>query len=317
MSTKQMLRWAAPRRILLATDLTDLDFVLPVAIEHALEHRAELKIAHIFPGPNMSMIDPVLLVFADSGRLYRAAEKQLLRAVSEAQAANVSCSTQLATGNTVDELIKLAHTWKADRLIAGSHGLEKFHLHVLGSVAESLFHRIEVPVLAVGPKSAAKKQQPERRRRIVFATSLGRDSRRMAEFALSVAENSGASIWLIHAVPNMVPAHPTAVPILAHASTMMQDLLTARAVRNCQPVCEVSHGQPAEAILDAARSHEADLIIVGASAHSAFDARFVPGTAYRVLCEAPCPVLVLKEGSAPIRESKPVQAESPSRAALH
>jgi hypothetical protein len=39
------------------------------------------------------------------------------------------------------------------------------------------------------------------------------------------------------------------------------------------------------------------MIILGASAHSAFDPRFIPGIAYRVLCESACPVLVLKQGS--------------------
>ncbi len=297
MSTRKIQVWARPRRILLATDLIDLDFTLPVAIQQALEHKAEIKVAHILPNPDISIIDPVLLVYADSDRLNRSVEKQLEQVVSRVKAVNIPCSAHLLAGDTVNELINLAHTWKADRLIAGSHGKEKFHLHILGSVAESLFHRIEIPVLAVGPKSASKKQPANHHRRIVFAASLDHDSRRMAEFALSIAENSGAEIWLMHAIPNVVQAHPTTAPVHEYAIRMLQDLLTVKTMRKSQPVCEVIYGQPAEAILKSAGTHDADMIILGASAHSAFDARFIPGTAYRVLCEAPCPVLVLKQES--------------------
>jgi nucleotide-binding universal stress UspA family protein len=298
MSTEQILEWARPRRILLATDLTDLAFTLPIAMPQAMEHNAELKIAHILPNPDVSIIDPVLLVYADSDRLYRAAERQLEKVVSQVQEeAHIRCSTHLAAGDAVDELVNVARIWKADRLIAGSHGKEKFHLHILGSVAESLFHRIEIPVLAVGPKSATKKASARRRKRIVFAASLDHDSRRIAEFALNVADHIGAEIWLTHAIPNVVPAHPTTGPVHEYAMRMLQDLLTVKTVRKFQPVCEVVYGQPADAILESARSHEADLIILGASAHSAFDPRFIPGTAYRVLCEATCPVLALKQES--------------------
>lgn len=298
MSMNQLRAWANPRRILLATDLTDLGFTLPIAKQQALAYKAELLIVHILPDPNASLIDPVLMIYCDPERTRKSAETKLQNVVAETQAAGIPSSFHLVAGDTVKEIIKRSREWKADRLIAGSHGKTKFHLHILGSIAESLFHHIDIPVLAVGPKAVPGESSVRRHMRIVFAASLDHDSRRMAEFALSVAEIHGADIVLLHVLRNGVPEHPTTDPIRANADRMLKELLTVRPVGKSRPVCEVVYGQSAESILAYAKRHAADMMILGASAHSAFDARFIPGTAYRVLCESLCPVLVLKHESA-------------------
>ncbi len=298
MSTRQTLIWAGPRRILLATNLTDLNFILPVAIQQALAYGAELLIAHILPDPNASLIDPVLMVYCEPDRMQKSAEATLKEAIATATNAGIRCSSHLIAGDVSKEIIKIAREWKADRLIAGSHGKEKFHLHILGSIAESLFHHIEIPVLAIGPQALPAKNSAKDRMRIVFATSLDQNSRSMAEFALSVAENHRADISFLYVIPEISQAHPSAARVTDYAEIMLEELLNIRPHKKCTPICEVLHGQPAKAILEYARQYFADMIILGASAHSAFNARFIPGTAYRVLCESPCPVLVLKQDSA-------------------
>lgn len=298
MPARQIEVWAAPRRILLATNLTDLKFTLPVAMQQAKAYKAELRIAHILPDPNASLIDPVLMVYAEPDRLNKAAERTIKEALEAVAKAGIQGSSHLIAGNIAEEIIKIAREWKADRLIAGSHGKEKFHQHILGSVAESLFHQIDIPVLAIGPHTAPEKSAAKDRMRIVFAVSLNHDSRRMAEFALNVAENHSADISLLYVIPEIAEGHPSAARVIGYAQNMLKDLLSVTPLEKCRPACEVLHGQPAKAILDYARQHSADMIILGASAHAAFDTRFIPGTAYRVLCDSLCPVLVLKQDSA-------------------
>lgn len=298
MSTRQLKKWACPRRILLATDLVDLGFILPVAIQQALAYKAELRIVHILPDPNISPIGPVPEISGASDWMRKYAKDKLEKAVAMAAGSAVQCSSHVASGNVVTEIMKIVVDWKADRLVTGSQGREKSHLHILGSVAESIFHRVEVPVLAIGPHAASKKKVLKDRMRIVFATPLDHDSRRMAEFALNVAENHHADISLLHVSPEIAHGHPSAARVTEYASKMLQDLLNVRTIRRCRPACEVVYGQPAESILEYSQQHSADMIVLGTSAHSAFDSRFIPGIAYRVLCGSPCPVLVLKQGSA-------------------
>ncbi len=297
MSNKQIREWAHPRHILLATDLADLGFTLPIARQQAVAHQAELQIVHVLPDPNATLIDPSLMVYFDAGGMRKSAETTLERVVAEAKATGVNCSFHLVAGETVREILQVVGEWKADRLIAGSHGKSKVHPHILGSVAESLFHRIDIPVLGVGPKAVSRDISVAEHPRILFAASLDQNSRRMAEFALSVAEARGATLTLLHVLQNLVPGHPTTISASGYANRMLQGLLTTRQIRKCKVACDVAYGQPAESILAYAKHHQADMIILGASAHSAFNPKFLPGAAYRVLCEAHCPVLVLKEAS--------------------
>jgi nucleotide-binding universal stress UspA family protein len=297
MSNKQFRDWIHPRRILLATDLTDLGFTLPIARQQALAYKAELRIIHVLPDPTSSPIDPVLMVYFDAAGMQKSAEATLDRIIAETKAESIRCSYQLATGHTVKEILAAASEWKADRLIAGSHGKAKFHHHILGSIAESLFHQIDIPVLAVGPKAVPSDASAPGHPRIVFAAALDHSSGRIAEFALSVAEKHGADITLLHVLQNVVPEHPTTISARGYANRMLEDLLAVKPIRKAHASCEVAYGQPAESILGYAKHHAADMILLGASAHSAFNPRFIPGIAYRVLCEAHCPVLVLKEES--------------------
>ncbi|MES2222946.1 MAG: universal stress protein [Acidobacteriota bacterium] len=297
MSNKQFREWTHPRRILLATDLSDLGFTLPIAKQQALIYKAELRIIHVLPDPTSSPIDPVLMVYFDTAGMQRSAETTLGKVLAETKAEGIKCSFHLATGQTVKAILAAAAEWKADRLIAGSHGKAKFHHHILGSVAESLFHQIDIPVIAVGPKALPSESSSTAHTRIVFAAALDAGSSRIAEFALSVAEKHSADITLLHVLQNVVPEHPTTISARGYASRMLETLLTLRPVRKAHASCEVAYGQPAEAILAYAKHHNADMILLGASAHSAFNPRFIPGIAYRVLCEAHCPVLVLKEES--------------------
>jgi len=304
MSTRQLQKWACPRRILLATSLADLGFILPVAIQQALTYKAELRIVHILPDPKAYPIGSVPEVSYDSDWTQKTAQAKLEKAVAAAANSAVRCSSHLAVGHVVTEIMKIAVDWKADRLVTGSQGRGKSHLHILGSVAESIFHRVEVPVLAIGPHVASKKRVLKDRMRVVFATPLDHGSRRMAEFALNVAEKHHADISLLHVSPEIAQGHPSAARVTEYAKRMLQDLLRVRTIHRCRPTCEVAYGQPAEIILQYAEQHSADMIILGASAHSAFDSRFIPGIAYRVLCESPCPVLVLKQGLAWISASQ-------------
>src|SRR5665213_176503 len=98
MPTKQIQRWASPRRILLATDLSDLEFTLPVAMQQALAYKAELKVAHILPNSIISVIDPVLMVNSEPDRMRKRAEKLLEQVVIRVKAVGIECSLHLVEG---------------------------------------------------------------------------------------------------------------------------------------------------------------------------------------------------------------------------
>lgn len=291
---EQLQAWARPSRILLATDLTDLDYLLPASIAQAKAYQAELLIVHVLPDAGHSPIDPSQMVYCEPDRMRERARRSLTGAVEAAAAVGVTCSSLLLHGDTVDEIAKTVAQWKVTRLVAGSHGTRKFLLQILGSVAASLFHRVEIPIMAIGPNAGQDHEPVEMRVRVVAGIALDDHSERLARFALNVAEQHQASLSLVRVIPKILRAHPSAVEVLECSKQTLETLLDGKERSISSVDCEVLQGQTVDAIVDYARQAGASLVILGASAHSTFNEHFMPGTAYRVLCEAPCPVLVLK-----------------------
>jgi len=136
---------------------------------------------------------------------------------------------------------------------------------------------------------------------IVVGTSLRTGSDAVVGAAADIARELGASLTILHSLPSeaLVPRFGTSW----HESEfhrrwfeMQRDELAAQIERLgiAGPVSSrVASGSAHRAILEAAESCGADLIVIGASDRGRF-ARFLGGTADRVLRQAHCPVLVVR-----------------------
>lgn len=80
--------------------------------------------------------------------------------------------------------------------------------------------------------------QTNERMHIVFATALDHDSKRMAEFSLSVAEKHAADITFFHITPAIVQGHPSARHTTSDAEKLLEDLLCTRPIKRCRPARE-------------------------------------------------------------------------------
>jgi nucleotide-binding universal stress UspA family protein len=96
----------------------------------------------------------------------------------------------------------------------------------------------------------------------------------MPEAIEEVREETGVAARRFHAVVN-------------RARTMAQE-------RNVELKAHVLAGHPVRDIVDLAGDLKADLLVVGASGHSALYDRMVGSRADRLVHLAPCPVLVVK-----------------------
>ncbi len=288
-----------PSRILLATDLTDLKQTLPTATKYALKFNAELKLAHVLPDVKTPDIDPYLLVHADREAVQHYAETILKDAVKAATKAGVKCTWITRTGQVADTIRQMVQEWNPDRVIVGSHGAQKFQQKLLGSVAEAIFREIEVPVLAIGPAVLRGERPSAKRPRLLFATALDRESRVVTESVLECARMHQADLTMLHVIPNIAKAHPSALRVRAYAERIFEEILSGIGAEGTRPSCMIERGQIIETILRVARQGHFDLLLLGAVSGSSFRREIMPGTAYGVICGAPCPVLVLKNVSDP------------------
>jgi nucleotide-binding universal stress UspA family protein len=287
-------RWIRPSRILLATDLTDLERTLPIAIHQSRIYGADLMIAHVLPNFVSPPAAPSLLVYSHPETFRDQAERLLTAACAQAQSEGVRCSSRLLTGDVAEQIDAAAEEWRAERVIVGSHGEAKFCLGILGSVSERLFHRLAVPVLAVGPKTVQHSPTPSASMRVLAPTSLKRESRAVLQFAGEFAAAHQAEITLLHVVPEAPDHHPSANRVASYARQMLEEF-SPSAAQVGKPACVVDKGNPITAILRHAKAGDFDMILLGSISSSSFLPALVPGTVYGILCGARCPVLILKQ----------------------
>jgi nucleotide-binding universal stress UspA family protein len=103
-------------------------------------------------------------------------------------------------GAPVDALLGFVHAEPGRVLCLSSHGRTGLRRALLGSVAEQLVRRAEVPVLVVGPDVPIR-PPVVLPRTIVVAVGSGRDSHGVAELARAWAPLLGAKVELVHVGP--------------------------------------------------------------------------------------------------------------------
>lgn len=148
---------------------------------------------------------------------------------------------------------------------------------------------------------------------ILVATDFGDSSRAALSYAGDVAKVFSSTLHIVHVVPDFA-ARDLPLPAIGHDLQALQQqredearqqleasLDTEMKTRGATIAMLVSNS-PANAILEYARSHQMDAIVMGTHGRSGFADLFMGAVAQHVVRHAPCPVLTLRD--APVRRSE-------------
>ncbi len=140
-------------------------------------------------------------------------------------------------------------------------------------------------------------------KRIMVATGGSPWSTRAVEYAVNLARELGAQLYILHVVtsPSLISELLASVPfdrelkergekILDEASALARD----RGI-NCETILKT--GSVAENIVMAAAEKDVDLLVLGSRGEKGLMRGGLGSTASKVAASAPCPVLILKETS--------------------
>jgi nucleotide-binding universal stress UspA family protein len=143
---------------------------------------------------------------------------------------------------------------------------------------------------------------------LLVSVDFSAATRAVIDTALELAAPAGAKLILHHTlVPALVTTeYGLGVEMLREAELMsekaarhqlehLEDELTAR---GADAATVLTHGSAAPCILEAAKKHRADLIVLGSHGHTAFYDLIVGSTTHAVLKKAACPVLVVPPAAA-------------------
>jgi nucleotide-binding universal stress UspA family protein len=292
-------RWAHPAILLVATDLTDLNRLMPFALEQAGETGARLILLHVLSaGGTAVAMDGAGMPYYDPAGAMEFAEKALEPWCEIARRHELDCHQVVREGHAAHEIAIAARQFHADRVLLGTRSRSKLGKLLLGSVAEQVLRTVSLPVVTVGPEAELPQEGEGAERVVLHATTLKETSRPSAALACRIAANQKAKLVLLHVLP---PIDEMERDGLATGldSTAMHELHVLSAVtrtRCCLTVePRVIHGNPSIEILAESSENHASLIVLGATHRTALENLTRDRVIYKVLAHARCPVLTLRE----------------------
>ncbi len=291
---------SAPTRIKLQNILFATDFssssqaVLSYALDLARRYDAGLYTVNVLP--RMPFVD-VEQPDPEQSKMW---SKQQLAALAGSEPFNgLQHKEFIEEGDVPEVLSKLVRKYGIDLIVIGTGGRKGLGKLLLGSVAEEIFRRAECPVLTVGPHATGWEIDGNLRH-ILFATDFGPESIHGLPYAISLAEENRARLTLLHVEPEPSVAlpepEPGTMPVVdpIEVAAFTENQLCAMIPEGTQlwhePTYMVQFGSPAEMIVRIA-AQAVDMIVLGVKRPGAFTKHLGEGVAYKVACEAPCPVL--------------------------
>jgi nucleotide-binding universal stress UspA family protein len=286
---------SAPGKIVVATDLTDTDYLLPHAVAQAKASGASLVLVHAVLPNESAPLEAGAVPYYDPLRMDRDARLMLENLARDVREQGLDCSTAVRHGFVPDVVTEVVKNSGAGRLIVGTHGRRGLKRFVLGSIARQLLESMEIPVCTVGPR--AHQGGPAAPATILHPVSLAGMHETSAALSLSLGEQFGAKVVLLHVIAPSPGVSRDPGRAVAAATEELNRLVPEQHFARTQVQVRIALGTIVSEILSVAEEKQADLIVLGvhAPAHS-----WLPGTepaAYKILVSAPCPVISLRVDS--------------------
>ena len=164
-------------------------------------------------------------------------------------------------------------------------------------------------------------------RTILAPTDFSPHAEKAVRYACGLAERLGAELHLLHVLSEIVPAGPDPMlaPVLppeyyaeteaAVARDARRRCSTRRGARPTSVETAVRWGSPVEAIVDYAAEHAIDLIVIATHGRTGLSHVLLGSVAERIVREAPCPVLTIRDRERVGRPSRGVPMSGPTSAA--
>ena len=280
------------KKILLATDFSSVSpIVLAHAVAIARRYKSKLYVAHVIPPDMYTSVPAEILPQAVKETRQHAHHEMsgLLRLGLR----RLRHQAMVEEGDVADVLLRLAREHAIDLLVIGTRGRRGVKRLLLGSVAEKVFRQARCPVLIVPPAAG----EEARITRILYPTDFSKASLQAAPYAFSLARHYRAKLILLHVFEGNIHS----IEGLARQRTLVQKRLKRSVLKDVhldvKPELTVEFGEPAERIRKAAAEWQASLIVLAVRRDQPKVAHLAEGIAYKVVRQAPCPVLTVRRRS--------------------
>lgn len=285
--------FSVPDRILVATDLADLNYLIPHAIAQARACGGALTLAHVIPPGEAIPLDAGAIPYLDVAEMQKEARGILEPAAAKVRDSGIPCDVSVVQGFPKEQIAVLVRASHAGRIIAGTHARRSLKRLFLGSVAHDILRTAEVPVCTVGPHAheASSLGAP---RRLLHPVSLCAGYEESARIALEMAEFYRADITLLHVLSRNVQSQPDADRVVEWTKAEMRRAVPDEAALWTHATVQVEMGDVVEEVLNVSAEMDADLIVLGVNKEAAFWPIRGDDTVYNIIARAKAPVLSIR-----------------------
>jgi nucleotide-binding universal stress UspA family protein len=290
-----------PGRIVLATDLSDITYLLPHAIAQCKACAASLFIVHVIPPANSASIEDAVYLVADmsrtrTGKQLHHARSVLDAAARQVRAAGIYCETMIRHGHAREEIADVTYRVHAGRLILGTHARGNVGKFFLGSTALESLETAKIPVWTIGP--LARPTPHGKPSRILHPVSLSSAYKKSAHLATQLAQFYKAEITLLHVLPRTSLSDYPGTHLVDWTARELKLLIPAEMSLWTTAQVRVETGNVVEQILAVAKELQVDLIVMGAKPCEERWFGCSNKSAYSVIAQATCPVATFRHAHA-------------------
>ncbi|HEX3155609.1 MAG TPA: universal stress protein [Candidatus Angelobacter sp.] len=291
MKTLEPVTALSLKNILLATDFSPgSEIAVKYAQAIAGRHTSRVHTIHVNSPDSYNLLDPDAFAITFNGQ----EDTKNVSAILYGLLTGLPSQTPLHQGPVWEVISDVVKRNEIDLLVLASHGRHGIPRLVLGSVAEDVFRIVSCPVLTVGPDVKPCNSREMKIKRVLLATHFEAGSTAPAHAALLCNEFS-AELTVLHVAEENKLVSPG-----RNGKDLAQQIASVVPPEIClwrKPVCMLKYGLPSANILEVARQIRADLIVLGARhpEPARINSHLPWATAARVIAEAECPVLTVRQ----------------------
>jgi nucleotide-binding universal stress UspA family protein len=174
------------------------------------------------------------------------------------------------TGDPAEQIVQHARANRTDLIMMPTHGRGPFRRFILGSVTTKVLHDTHCPVWTSGHLDAERPPAPPDLRNVLCAVDLDETGQNTLRYASGLAKKLGATLTVAHAVP-AVESLPGAyldrefeADLIKAAKSRLSEM---QAAAGANGVTCVGAGNVARFVAHAAKSQNANLVVIGRGGH--------------------------------------------------
>ncbi len=293
--------------ILATTDLSDESRSgVRYAVALAERLHASVTLLHVIDQPFHQSGVKSVMQDHEPTEFPQSVRERLVALVKSEGNSEVTVTSNTRNGTPFHEITTAARDDAADLIVIATHGYTGAKHVLLGSTAERVVRHAPCPVLTVPTRSPSKRTGKTigfRLKKIFVPMDFSKLSKAALPWAIFLAEQFKAEIILFHVVEKFPIDYllgkelmsDAIVPLIKQAEADFEIVASDLAKSfGMKITAAVREGKPHEEICEAAKTLDADLIVLTTHGYTGLKHVWLGSTAERVVRHASCPVLVVR-----------------------